>query len=83
MPAQCVTCNRDLKAENVLQRPDGTWVICDFGSSTSRAKVYNTVQEIAEEEEIIRKQTTPAYRPPEVGQISQWKLRSAVMCFPI
>jgi hypothetical protein len=27
---------RDLKAENVLMLPDGTWVLCDYGSTTTR-----------------------------------------------
>jgi len=45
----------------------GTWVLCDFGSATSRARVYSTADEIAAEEEVIRKHTTPAYRAPEVG----------------
>jgi AP2-associated kinase len=46
--------------------PDGTWVVCDFGSATSRAGTYDTPADIAAEEEVISKHTTPAYRPPEV-----------------
>lgn len=46
--------------------PDGTWVVCDFGSATSRAQLYDTPAEIAAEEDVISKHTTPAYRPPEV-----------------
>lgn len=60
---------RDLKAENVLRSGDGpaaAWVICDFGSATSRAKVYDTAMEMATEEDNIRRTTTPAYRAPEV-----------------
>lgn len=57
---------RDLKAENVLMLPDGTWVVCDFGSATSRAGTYDSPADIAAEEEVISKHTTPAYRPPEV-----------------
>lgn len=45
---------------------DGTWVLCDFGSATTRAQVYSTSEEIAAEEDVIRKHTTPAYRAPEV-----------------
>ena len=61
--------HRDLKAENVLMLAGGTWVLCDFGSATSRAKVYAGVEEIAAEEDVIRKHTTPAYRAPEVGLV--------------
>ena len=39
----------------------------DYGSATSRAQTYNTPLEISEEEDIIRRNTTPAYRAPEVG----------------
>ncbi len=50
----------------MLKNGEGRWVICDFGSSTSRAQVYDTAAEIAAEEEVIRRTTTPAYRSPEV-----------------
>lgn len=63
---------RDLKAENVLRSgegPNSAWVICDFGSATSRAKVYDTALEMATEEDNIRRTTTPAYRAPEVSGI--------------
>lgn len=42
-------------------------MLCDFGSTTTRAKVYETTLEISEEEENIRRTTTPAYRAPEVS----------------
>ena len=61
--------HRDVKAENVLRRTDGTWVLCDFGSATSEQKVYSSPAEISQEEEIIRKQTTPAYRAPELWDL--------------
>lgn len=32
-------------------------------------QVYDTVQEMAAEEENIRKHTTPAYRPPEMWDL--------------
>jgi hypothetical protein len=56
--------------------PDGTWVVCDFGSSTSRAQLYDTPAEIAAEEDVISKHTTPAYRPPEV----RTRLGGGCMC---
>lgn len=47
----------------------GACACTDFGSATSRAQVYNTTAEMAEEEESIRRNTTPAYRAPEVRQL--------------
>lgn len=67
-PTTPCSFGRDLKAENVLMLPDGTWVVCDFGSATSRAQLYETPAEIAAEEEVISKHTIPAYRPLEVRQ---------------
>jgi serine/threonine protein kinase len=61
--------HRDVKAENILCRTDGSWVLCDFGSATSEQKVYSSPMEIAREEERIRKQTTPAYRAPELWDL--------------
>ena len=61
--------HRDVKAENVLQRTDGSWVLCDFGSCTSEQKVYSSAKDIAQEEERIRKHTTPAYRAPELWDL--------------
>jgi hypothetical protein len=71
-PTTPCSFGRDLKAENVLMLPDGTWVVCDFGSATSRAQLYETPAEIAAEEEVISKHTTPAYRPPEVRGRRGW-----------
>lgn len=61
--------HRDCKAENVLLHSSGAWVLCDFGSATSRQKVYETPREIAWEEEAVRRQTTPAYRAPEMWDL--------------
>ena len=60
---------RDLKAENVLLHNQGHWVLCDFGSTTSFAGVYESTNAIMAAEEVIRKYTTPAYRAPEVHSI--------------
>ncbi|CAD7705229.1 unnamed protein product [Ostreobium quekettii] len=65
--------HRDVKVENVLRRPNKEWVLCDFGSSTSREQAYETPAEIGEEEENIRRHTTPAYRAPEMWDLYQAK----------
>ncbi len=64
------TSCRDLKAENVLQHSNGSWVLCDFGSTTGWSGHYEGTNEIMVAEEEVRKYTTPAYRPPEVGMRS-------------
>lgn len=61
--------HRDVKAENVLRRPNGAWVLCDFGSSVAEQKVYSNATEISKEEERIQKHTTPAYRAPELWDL--------------
>jgi AP2-associated kinase len=56
---------RDLKAENVLLHASGTWVLCDYGSTTAWAGRHEGSDAILLAEEDIRRHTTPAYRPPE------------------
>ena len=75
------TC-RDLKAENVLLHQQGHWVLCDFGSTTSFAGVYESTNAIMAAEEIIRKYTTPAYRAPEVIAIISIPFNQTV-CWPV
>lgn len=60
---------RDLKAENVLLGFDGSWKICDFGSTSTNHKCFSKPEEMGIEEDIIRKHTTPAYRAPEVNEV--------------
>ena len=68
MPVRNHHCSpvRDLKAENVLLHNNGTWVLCDYGSTSSWSGHYEGSNDILVAEEDIRKHTTPAYRPPEV-----------------
>ena len=53
--------HRDIKPENVLLHVNeregniSRWVLCDFGSVSGTAKVFQTAAEMANEEEIIRK----------------------------
>jgi hypothetical protein len=70
--------NSDLKAENVLRLQDGVWVLCDFGSATTKAACYGPSSAVPKherdaEEEAIRRHTTPAYRAPEMWDLSMNK----------
>ncbi|XP_055616457.1 BMP-2-inducible protein kinase [Toxorhynchites rutilus septentrionalis] len=64
---QCQTpiIHRDLKIENILQNDIGNFVLCDFGSATSRVLNPNTHGRTVVEEE-IQKYTTLSYRAPEM-----------------
>lgn len=54
-----------MKLENVLLSAHNECKLCDFGSSTTVAKVYENQREIAELEEQVQKYTTSIYRAPE------------------
>ena len=56
---------RDLKAENILQSLNGSWVVCDFGSATTMNEVVEPAR-VPEVEDLVRRNTTAAYRAPEV-----------------
>ncbi|BBN04401.1 hypothetical protein MPTK1_3g04270 [Marchantia polymorpha subsp. ruderalis] len=66
--------HRDLKVENVLMGGDGTWKLCDFGSTSTNHKRFEKADEMGLEEDNIRKYTTPAYRAPEMWDLFRREL---------
>jgi serine/threonine protein kinase len=58
---------RDLKLENILyDRLDRRYKLCDFGSCTTIAKVYESRREIVDAEDEIKEHCSAAYRSPEL-----------------
>ncbi|RWS25733.1 AP2-associated protein kinase 1-like protein, partial [Leptotrombidium deliense] len=58
--------HRDLKIENILKSDAGHYVLCDFGSSTTRVVLPTSAASVTELEEEIKKYTTLSYRSPEM-----------------
>uniref|UniRef100_A0A087YPC5 non-specific serine/threonine protein kinase n=1 Tax=Poecilia formosa TaxID=48698 RepID=A0A087YPC5_POEFO len=65
--------HRDLKVENILLHDKGHYVLCDFGSATSRFQNPQT-EGVAAAEEEIKKYTTLSYRAPEMVNLYNNKI---------
>eukprot|EP00004_Rigifila_ramosa_P023292 TRINITY_DN6520_c0_g1_i1.p1 TRINITY_DN6520_c0_g1~~TRINITY_DN6520_c0_g1_i1.p1 ORF type:complete len:629 (+),score=92.83 TRINITY_DN6520_c0_g1_i1:215-1888(+) len=61
--------HRDLKPENILLHTDGGFRLIDFGSCSTKNQIFQTREEILHEEELISKETTMAYRAPELADL--------------
>eukprot|EP00890_Picochlorum_soloecismus_P004556 jgi/Picsp_1/5100/NSC_02463-R1_serine threonine protein kinase len=70
--------HRDIKAENILSAEDSRLVLCDFGSVSHCSKAYESRVEVAREEDTIRKETTPAYRAPELWDFNSWSTQQRI-----
>merc|ERR1719376_1329547 len=65
--------HRDLKVENILISDAGKYVLCDFGSATSKI-LHPSNQEMRQKiEEEIAKYTTLSYRAPEMVNLFNGK----------
>ncbi|RWS13836.1 AP2-associated protein kinase 1-like protein [Dinothrombium tinctorium] len=59
--------HRDLKIENILKSDNGHFVLCDFGSATTRVLSSTaSSSSVAELEDEIKRYTTLSYRSPEM-----------------
>lgn len=58
--------HRDLKLENVLVTQDDRCKLCDFGSCVVGTRPISNPSERSQQEEQIAKNTTLAYRAPEM-----------------
>ena len=65
--------HRDVKPENfILSDADGRWRLCDFGSASSATFTYQpgiASYEVANEEDVIHRTSTPQYRAPEMCDV--------------
>lgn len=67
--------HRDLKPENVLlSESDRHWKLCDFGSATTRTYDCSVASQRNAAEEDIERNTTLAYRAPEMVDVFRRQL---------
>ena len=65
--------HRDVKPENRALSNDSAWKLCDFGSVSVGEMCLATPRERAVAESDVRKNTTPAYRAPEMWAMHRWR----------
>lgn len=61
--------HRDLKPENYILAADGSWKLCDFGSSTKEVLKCETRQDRLKAEDLGQRFTSATIRPPELWEI--------------
>ena len=53
----------------MLRRADGAWLLADFGSASRRSGTIEGPDAIMAAEDDFRRNTTPAYRAPEMWDL--------------
>mmetsp|Transcript_11207 Transcript_11207/g.41058 ORF Transcript_11207/g.41058 Transcript_11207/m.41058 type:complete len:579 (+) Transcript_11207:111-1847(+) len=61
--------HRDLKPENYILAADGSWKLCDFGSSTREVLKCESRKDRLRAEDLAQRFTSATIRPPELWEI--------------